>query len=352
MTDQDPEPAKRYQQGISSSRISRLNSFRHFVRPLMKKHRLARLRRWCSTTSRERWAAFKEKFSKLASWLDNCAVVKLLKALSAFSVVFAVAFWFSEMPKRRQAEDDSRKTKHYQAWTVINSARGTRSDGGRTKAVTELLADGVPLTGIDLSHALLLKLVAPNPEFESTNQSEFFAHSAEFTEADFRDTRLQERSDLKGATFNKVLLGNAQFRGAFLQKSKFRGASGTNTSFYRTALDGADFTEASLEAPDLTEATLNNAEFVLADLLYAKLRGANVRGASFWGADLRWADVTGLREYRRVLNMTNANVYGITNLAFVQWAIQHGARADADHDWRSKVSTLSIRKSTIAPPRQ
>lgn len=51
--------------------------------------------------------------------------------LEQIAVIGAVLFWFSEAPDRT-------KERHYRAWELINSARGSTGDGGRIDALQDL----------------------------------------------------------------------------------------------------------------------------------------------------------------------------------------------------------------------
>src|SRR6476660_5967717 len=74
--------------------------------------------------------------------------LELLEYLGTFSILIAVIVYFVEAPQRR-------KTKHYQAWQVINTAQGKGGSGGRIDALEQLNEDGVALEGGDVSDASL-----------------------------------------------------------------------------------------------------------------------------------------------------------------------------------------------------
>jgi uncharacterized protein YjbI with pentapeptide repeats len=67
------------------------------------------------------------------------------------SILIAVISYFAE-------SGDRMKQKHYQAWQVINSAQGKGGSGGRIDALEELVADKVPLVGVDVSEAFLQEI--------------------------------------------------------------------------------------------------------------------------------------------------------------------------------------------------
>src|SRR5215218_6491282 len=61
-------------------------------------------------------------------WSRDWDIVKVLDLAGKFAVVVAVFFYFSEA-------GDRQKAKHYRAWELINSARGSTGDGGRRDAL-------------------------------------------------------------------------------------------------------------------------------------------------------------------------------------------------------------------------
>src|SRR3974377_1321594 len=81
--------------------------------------------------------------------LSNWTFLEVLEYLSSLGVLIAVVFYFAESGERLTK-------KHYQAWQVINTAQGKGGNGGRIEALQELNADGVQLTGVDVSGAYIL----------------------------------------------------------------------------------------------------------------------------------------------------------------------------------------------------
>ncbi len=122
--------------------------------------------------------------------------------------------------------DKRQKLAHYQAWQMINSARGQTGSGGRIEALQDLVKDGVVLAGLDASGA-----------------------------------------DLGGIKLQKAFLGRANLR---------------NTKLYNADLRNASLWNANLHDADLRFAILHNA-----DLDDANLESANLRNALLKGIDLR-----------------------------------------------------------------
>jgi hypothetical protein len=226
-------------------------------------------------------------FSWGAWALGNWAFLQVLEYLSAFSVVVAVVFYFSE-------SGDRLKQKHYQAWQVINTAQGKGGSGGRIDALQELNHDHVPLVGVDASGAFLQGIQLP-------------------------DARLS-RCDLHASDLRDGGLHGAAMAFCNLQSANLRQADLSDTQ-----LSDADLSNSDLSGANLSHASLNRT-----DLSDADLRGTNLNGVA-------WAGLGSLRL---------ANIFGLRNPpeGFVAYALAHGAvSAASDADWQ--------KLQAAAPPR-
>jgi Pentapeptide repeats (8 copies) len=204
----------------------------------------------------------------IAYVLSNWSFLEVLEYLSSFGVLIAVIFYFGE-------SGDRLKQKHYQAWQVINTAQGKGGNGGRIEALQELNADGIPLVGVDVSGAFL-----------------------------------------QGIHLQSARLSRSNFSAADLRNSN---------------LNSADMSDADLRSANFRESTLRNAHFEHADLTEADLSGADLSGADLSGtvlphADLRNTNLANLK-WRDVLNLKNANIFGVKNApeGFVAYALKRGA---------------------------
>jgi hypothetical protein len=212
------------------------------------------------------FAAIEYAMECTAYALSNWRFLEVLEYLSRFGVLVAVVFYFAE-------SGDRLKQKHYQAWQVINSAEGKGGNGGRIDALEELNADGISLVGVNLSSAFLVGVHLPKAKLARAN----------LAAADAR------QADLHGANVE-----NASLRSANLRDARLDG-----TSFAGSVLDEADLTGADLMRADLSGASLEGAD----------LRNTNLQGA-------KWDSLQSVK---------NANVFGVNNTAFVNWALAHGA---------------------------
>jgi Pentapeptide repeats (8 copies) len=254
---------------------------RHRTRPEpWQKHREQAKYRWLVPLFGTEWI-----FLWIAYWLSGWAFLEVLESLGTLSLLVAVISYFSE-------SGDRIKQKHYHAWEVINSAQGKGGSGGRIDALEELLADRVPLVGVDVSEAFL---------------QEINLSGANLLRANFRT------ADVRGGNFAK-----AQLEYADLTSANFRGANLGNTNF-------------------------GNADLQDADLTGADLRGADFDGANLARADLRHSDLGNIK-WKEIANLKAANLFGTKNASpeFVDWAIKKGAvMLESDDEWLALIKGSS-----------
>lgn len=174
--------------------------------------------------------------------LKGLALIELLGMATRVSVVVAVVFYFMEA-------DDRTRERHYRAWELVNSARGSTGDGGRKSALEELNSDHVSLAAAPLDDAWLQGIQLPKADLT-------YVH-------------------LKGAT-----LIEANLRGANLSGADLRGAMLTGADLSGANLFGADLRGAAIYATNLTGADLRGANLheVIAD---DSLESARRTGARF-----------------------------------------------------------------------
>jgi hypothetical protein len=83
--------------------------------------------------------------------LNQWAFIELAKQVASLSIVWVAFTYVLTTGERRQAAEDQRKSKHYQAWQIVNSAQGKNGDGGRIEALQDLVRDGISLSHLDVS---------------------------------------------------------------------------------------------------------------------------------------------------------------------------------------------------------
>lgn len=213
------------------------------------------------------------QFDWIAAWacyaLSRVSFVEFLEYCGSFSILIAVILYFVEAPERL-------KTKHYQAWQVINTAQGKGGSGGRIDALHELNEDHVPLVGVDVSDAFLQGVQLPAADLRRSTLSSADMRTADLSRADL------EQSDLKFTNLRNANLQGADLSGCFLGDA------------------------------DLTSAVLS----------YANLAGANLDRA-----DLRDADLQGILNWKSIAGLRLTDIHGIHNApdGFTAWATAHGA---------------------------
>jgi len=216
----------------------------------------------------------------LAYLLSGWAFLEVLEYFGTLSLLVAAVSYFGE-------SKDRMKQKHYQAWQVINSAQGKGGSGGRIDALEELLRDGVPLVGVDVSDAFLRAV------------------------------------DLNGAN---------------LLRANFRSTDIRDGSFVGSQLVSADLTSANMRNADLHKADLHNANLEDADLFGADLRQADLTGAHLAKADLRNTDLHDTK-WQEIAEIKLANVFGVRNApaGFLEWAAKMGAVSiESDAGWLAR----------------
>jgi uncharacterized protein YjbI with pentapeptide repeats len=274
--------------------------------------------------------AFAEWFcERLSDRLDRWAFLDVLERVGHLAILVAVVFYIVEAPERR-------KGNQYYAWQIINSLKGSRTDGGRKYAIQDLLRDGVSLAGIDLTDAIL-----PNVDFKNADLRQGRFWRAELLDADFQRAVLSgsrfNESLLNRANFSEARLKNVEFGEACLEDANFSHADLEEANFYNAKLRNAAFTDSNLSGAKLERADLTGAAFVDANLCAARLGQADVAGVDFSRANLRRVRLTACVHWKDIKNVRLANIIGMPEPppGFLEWAREHGAvEIEDDLEWK------------------
>ncbi|GEM_PF-6596564 len=218
------------------------------------------------------------------SWLYS-----FLEIAAMLSVPVVAVMWLLEA-------SDRIKARHYRAWELINSARGSTGDGGRKAALQDLKEDGVRLSYAPLDKAYLAEIDLRG------------AHlwGAQLQEAQMWKSKLDDAILVK-AQFHNAKLQKAELRCALLMQADFQGEE---TDLKEAKLHRANLFEAKLNDADLRGAELYGADLRGAQLQGAKLDGAHLEGAVLWGIVEVWS--AGIFSYRvpkpAIINQEQINV--------------------------------------------
>jgi BTB/POZ domain-containing protein KCTD9 len=194
---------------------------------------------WHTPSDWGKWVWYLPPKKKLA--LSRKGVVKLVQSGVIVTVALARCRYVWEAPKRE-------KLAHYQAWQMINSARGQAGSGGRIDALQDLNKDGVDLQGLDASGANLVDIKL---------------QKAMLTKADL------SKSELSYADLSKSNFLFANFDDAYLVN--------TNLSYAR--LSSATFSNTTLFSTNLSNAVFDDADLTNADISCLKDYCTNFKGA-------------------------------------------------------------------------
>lgn len=256
-------------------------------------------------------------FCSVSIWTSE-APIKTMKGLASnlfgnaesIAIGSAAVVFFLEIPNRKKRDQ-------YEAWQVINLARGQTGSGGRIQALEDLKGDRVNLEGVEAPKAELSGIDLSRGKLNRANFNEAQLDfsilrgadlcDANLSNANLRDADLSNadliNANLSDANLNRASLSGAKLDGAYLNGAKLNGA---NLSYAN--LNGSKLNEARLSDAYLSDADLNEADLFGAKLNGANLSNANLRGADLSDADLSDADLTGA--YLIKTDLSGANLSG------------------------------------------
>jgi hypothetical protein len=141
-------------------------------------------------------------------WSRSWDFVKVLELAGRFTILIVAVTWFFEFDDREKARQDAIKAKHYRAWELINSARGSTGDGGRRYALQDLNDDNVSLVAAPLSQAYLRGVKLPGATLSEAVLVEANLSGADLSGVNLREADLRE-ADLRGTTLFEADLSEA-----------------------------------------------------------------------------------------------------------------------------------------------
>lgn len=233
-------------------------------------------------------------------------LISFADKLGKLAIIFTIANYFLEAPDRTQS-------RHYQAWQIIDLARGAPGDGGRRSALKDLVKDDVDLRGIDLSQANL-----DDMDLRSAKMREAIFSYATLKNADFSCEgglgfmihplriydRCSHRTDLSGSKFINTNMRGTNFGGAALYgvtfaedgtppaKAEYKHCIiGNRTSFDGARIQGAEFnncqvTDSSFESAIIVSTLFIGGALARLDFTEALLTDVRFDGAALSPATL------------------------------------------------------------------
>ncbi|NEO55233.1 MAG: globin [Okeania sp. SIO3B5] len=174
---------------------------------------------------------------------EDSIFAKTLDSADTISLIVAIILFIKEIPDRK-------KEFHYQAWSVIDAAKGIKDSQARFMAIQDLNKDSVSLRTLQAPGAYLASIDLNKANLNEANLSEACLDNA----------------NLKQANLSYANLANAKLSSSNLID--------TNLSF------------SNLSNANLSSANLSNANLVCADLSNANMSGVNLSGATLSGAKL------------------------------------------------------------------
>lgn len=203
-------------------------------------------------------------FLALIPLAENDFILKeILEYAETISIFVGLVLLIKEYPERK-------KEFHYQAWSLIDAAKGNKISYARFLALQDLNQDGVALKGLELMGAEL---------------AEIELNRVDLSNANLRTANLTNAKLYKG-NCDRANLSKANLSGVDLRHGNL---SFANLS--RSNLSSADLSQANLVCADLSNANLSGVNLSKANLSGAKLQGAYLSGANLKDAQVIISDL-------------------------------------------------------------
>lgn len=194
---------------------------------------------------------------------DNFILEEILEYAETISIFVGLVLLIKEYPERK-------KEFHYQAWSLIDAAKGNKISYARFLALQDLNQDGVALKGLDLVGAEL--------------------EGIELDRVDFKDANLRT-ANLTNAKLYKGNCSRADLSKANLSGVDLRQSDLSFANLSRSNLSSADLSKANLVCADLSNANLSGVNLSKANLSGVKFQGAYLSGANLKDAQVIISDL-------------------------------------------------------------
>jgi len=280
---------------------------------------------------------------EVSNLLKRWAFLDILGHVGRLTILVGVIFYIKGCPERRMQSENlqmqvenlrqqlanQQKTKHYQAWQVINLAQGKPGSGGRMDALQDLNKDKISLSGVDVSQAYL-----PTVDLEGAYLPKANLSGSNLFASNLSHAVLQE-ADLSGADVSE-----ANLSGAKLSEVNLSGANLSHTNLFEAGLFDANLFDADVHDANLARAKLVRTNLSHANLFRANLNDANVSDANLSRAKLWNSNLRSIKNWLDIKSIELANIYGVENPpnGFIEWAKEHGAVImEDDEEWKKLI---------------
>lgn len=202
---------------------------------------------------------------------------------SAVATIFLVTNYYLNKPEREQ-------NRRYQAWQIVGAMEGKKGEGGRTRALSDLLDNNVSLSGIVLDNAIIKDLQLEDAILDRASLlGGDFLHASlsnsKLIDASLQKIRLR-RSRLDGASLSHSKLGGAVIVDSSLKEADLSWVSGENTTFNSSVLTDSNFSNSKLDLPSFENADISGAEFLEAILSSPNFFRATIDRTRWWDSKI------------------------------------------------------------------
>ncbi len=275
---------------------------------------------------RHKWARPIHRFEWVCEWISyrlSCSgFLDVVTQFARLAVLIAVVMWFLEADGRRNG-------KIFQAWQVINTAQGKGGSGGRAEALADLIAEEVPLMGINLSGDDNVGAYLPGIDLAGQDLRRSVLSGAILTDAKLSGANLEDvdlsSANLEGADLREAKLRRADLSGAILDSANLSGVDLSHANLQGAQLGGVDFRKAKLWDVDLSGSFVGSGDFSGVSLWRANLSGAIITDVDLSGVNLSDADLFGA--YIIEVDLSRANL-SRANLYMVNLCMANLSQAD------------------------
>src|ERR1017187_4247913 len=239
--------------------------------------------------SRKATRAFEWGCEWISYWLSCWAFLEVLEYAGKLGILIAaIAYIYPGCSERKQAAEDSKKSRHYVAWQTLNSADGKPGNAGRLDALQDLNQDGVVLDGISLSGATIIgPLMLTNGTMKRASFSRGYFDNVNFLRTVF-DQSQWSYSSVQSCDFGSCDISDSVFTNVFFTLCNLDSADLSGTAFMEDPVAAHNkFWNCSCVGTHFSHSSWNAVQFLECNLAYADLDGVEINtNSSFFRCNL------------------------------------------------------------------